>query len=77
MQNYAILRLLLAAFLLYFAWPYIPEAAGQVQKIFWGTWLSFLLLVVGGNLATLLQISLPRTMGESDQVEVKQRIRGL
>lgn len=70
MRNYTILRLLFAGFLLYFAWPYIPDAATQLEKAFWGVWLGFLLLVIGGNLATLLQISQPPVMekkGESRQ----------
>lgn len=66
MRHYAILRLLLAGFFLYFAWPYIPEATAQIEKVFWGAWLAFLLLVVGANLATLLQISYPPVMEQED-----------
>jgi len=62
MRHYTVLRLLLASFLLYFAWPYIPEAVTQIERLFWGAWLGFLLLVVGGNLATLLQIAHPPAM---------------
>lgn len=73
MRHYTILRLLLASFLLYFAWPYIPEATTQIEKVFWGAWLAFLFLVIGGNFATLLQLSRPPIMEQSN--EVKQRAR--
>lgn len=59
MRINTIVRLLFAGFLLYFAWPYIPMATTQIEKIFWGAWLGFLVLVVGSNLATLLHISRP------------------
>ena len=75
MFQYTILRLLFALFLLYFAWPYIPEATTQLAKVFWGAWLAFFLLVFGGNLATLLQITLPPVMEQKK--EMKQRDRGL
>lgn len=70
MRNYAILRLLLAGFLLYFAWPLIPGAVTQLEAVFWGTWLLFLLLTVGSNLATLLQITNPPVM---EQEKAQQR----
>ncbi|MBO1003385.1 hypothetical protein ACFSKI_22195 [Pseudogracilibacillus auburnensis] len=75
MRHYTILRLLLAGFLLYFAWPYIPEASAPIEKLFWGAWLGFLLLVIGGNFATLLQISSPPVMEQSE--EMKQRARNV
>lgn len=72
MKHYAILRLLFAAFLLYFAWPFIREAVTQLELLFWGAWLVFFLLVVGANLATLLQMVEPPAM---EQKETKQRER--
>lgn len=75
MYHYTILRLLFAGFLLYFAWPYIPEATTQIEKIFWGGWLVFLLLVVGGNLATLLQLSSLPVMEQDSPVRSKQKER--
>lgn len=72
MKHYAILRLLLAAFLLYFAWPFIPEAVTQLELLFWGLWLIFFLLVVGANLATLLRMTEPPIM---EQKEIRQRKR--
>jgi len=57
MRHFTILRLLIACFLLYFAWPFIPQATLFVEKLFWGIWLSLFLLVVGGNFATLLQLT--------------------
>lgn len=75
MQPYTILRLLFASFLLYFAWPYIPEAATQIEKLFWGGWLVFLLLVVGGNLATVLQLSKPPVMEQKEIIRERKRIQ--
>lgn len=62
LRHYAVLRLLLACFFLYFAWPVIPLASTELEKIFWGAWLLFLVLVIGGNLSTLLQLSDPPIM---------------
>jgi len=73
-RQYTILRLLLAAFLLYFAWPYIPEATQSLEKLFWGVWLALLFVVIGGNLATLLHLSLPPVMEQREQS--KRRMRG-
>jgi len=73
MHHYTILRILLAGFLLYFAWPYIPGAATQIEKIFWGSWLGFLLLVIGGNLLTLLELSRPPVMEQKQEVITKER----
>lgn len=70
MKQYAILRLLLAAFLLYFAWPYILEVITQLELLFWGAWLTFFLLVVGANLAALLQMIEVPVM---EQKRTKQR----
>lgn len=73
MRQYAILRLLLAGFLLYFAWPVIPSAASPVALVFWGAWLLFLVLVVGANFATLLQITKPPVM-EQERVRRRQTL---
>jgi hypothetical protein len=70
MKHYAILRLLLAAFFLYFAWPFIPNATSTLGFVFWGIWLFFLVLVVGANLATLLQMTRPPVM---EQEELRRR----
>lgn len=67
MRINTLVRLLFAGFLLYFAWPYIPEATTQIEKIFWGAWLGFLMLVTGGNLATLLHISRPPVIEQDKQ----------
>lgn len=73
MRQYTILRLLLALFLLYFAWPYIPTATTQLANIFWIVWLTFLVLVIGGNLATLLQISSPPVMEQKQDMKQGSR----
>lgn len=70
MRNYAILRLLLAGLFLYVAWPYIPLAKSSLALMFWGIWLGFLLLVIGANLATLLEMTRPPSM---EQEKMRQR----
>lgn len=70
MRHYAILRLLLAFFFLYFAWPLIPQANSQLEFIFWGIWLLFFMLVIGANFATLLRMTPPPVM---EQKEVQRR----
>ncbi|GAB4074988.1 hypothetical protein GCM10028778_24910 [Barrientosiimonas marina] len=72
MRYYAILRLLLGGFFLYIAWPAIPEAITQEAILFWGLWLGFLLLVIGSNLASLLQITDPPVM-EQDRELLQER----
>lgn len=67
MRQYTYLRLLLAGFLLYFAWPYIPHASSAMEKLFWGVWLGFLWLVIGGNLATLLHLSKVPVLEQKDE----------
>lgn len=67
MPYYTVLRLLLATFLLYFAWPYIVQGGSTLEKVFWLSWLSFLLLVIGGNLATGLRLSRPPVMEQEVQ----------
>lgn len=71
MRHYAMLRLLLAAFFLYFAWPLIPEASTRLELIFWAMWLGLLFLVVGGNFATLLQLTKPPAM-EQDYLRSRE-----
>ena len=57
MRHYAVLRLLLACFFLYFAWPSIPTAVTETAALFWGLWLILFLLIVAANSATILQIT--------------------
>lgn len=73
MRQYTVLRLLLAGFLFYIAWPYITLGTTLIEKVFWISWLSFLLLVVGSNFATMLQLSRPPVMEQDVQ---KKRMRG-
>lgn len=72
MKHYAILRLLLAGFFVYFAWPFIIEVTSKIEMIFWGGWLSLFALIVGANFATVLQITDPPIM---EQDEFKERKR--
>lgn len=73
MRHYAILRLLLAGFFLYFAWPYIPEASSQLELIFWGGWLVLFLLAFGANLAVLLHMTSPPVM-EQERIRERQTL---
>jgi len=70
MRHYAILRILLAGFFLYFAWPAIPYATTMIEHVFWTAWLVFFLLVIGANFATLLQMIKPPVM---EQEELRER----
>ncbi|TFJ93889.1 hypothetical protein [Lentibacillus salicampi] len=72
MQHYAILRLLLAGFFLYVAWPVIPSAVTPEAVLFWGAWLGFFVLVVGANFATLMQMTEPPIM-EQDRTGTRQQ----
>ena len=62
MRLYTGLRLAFAMFLLYVAWPFIPAASTSLAKLFWIAWLTFFMLVIGGNFATLLRMSAPPVM---------------
>lgn len=67
MRQYAMLRLLFAGFLLYIAWPAIPQMATNLEAIFWAIWLGLFLLFVSGNMATLLQLVRPPVMEQERQ----------
>lgn len=67
MFHNSILRLLLASFFLYFAWPLIPQAVTNIEFTFWGIWLVFFLLVIGANLATVLQLNKPSVVEQERQ----------
>lgn len=56
-KQYALLRLLLAGFLIYIAYPSIQAQATSTAHLFWFSWLGFLLLVIGANLAVVLRIN--------------------
>ena len=79
MRKYALLRLLLAIYLLYFAWPYIPLATTQLEKVFWLAWLVFVTVVIGANLLTLFKLTLPPMMEQEveqpKQVQKRMRLR--
>ncbi|GGM26587.1 hypothetical protein GCM10011351_10410 [Paraliobacillus quinghaiensis] len=59
MRQYAILYLLLTAFLLYVAWPALNLQANGIESVFWLIWLVFLFLVIGANLAVVLKVQEP------------------
>jgi len=72
-MHYAILRILLALFCLYFAWPALISATTAIELIFWSGWFGFLLLIIGANLANLLQIIQPPIM-EQELEKVKRHM---
>ena len=74
MRLYTVLRLLFALFLLYVAWPFIPLATTELAKLFLVVWLLFFILVVGGNLATLLHMSDPPVMEQDDEIKQERQI---
>ncbi|WP_053218919.1 hypothetical protein [Virgibacillus senegalensis] len=65
MKQYALLRILLACFFLYVAWPEIGKQTSNAGGYFWAGWLIFFLLVVGANLATMLKMTKPPVMEQS------------
>lgn len=69
-KNNALLRLLLACFFLYVAWPSIPEATTQLGTVFWGMWLVFFMLVAGANLALMMKLD---TTAKLEQMETRRR----
>lgn len=69
MRLYTAFRLAFAAFLLYVAWPFIPNAESSISKLFWASWLLFFFLVVGGNLATFLRLTEPPVMERKEKIE--------
>ncbi|MHA6251452.1 hypothetical protein [Oceanobacillus sp. CAU 1775] len=73
-MHFPTLRILLALLFLYFAWPAFITAIGTVEIIFWSVWFLFLFLVIGGNLANLLQIINPPVM-EQEFEKVKQHVK--
>lgn len=72
MRQNALLRLLLACFLLYVAWPSIQVQGGTLASYFWLAWLVFFLFVAGSNLATLMKIPAASRLHESPESEKKR-----
>ncbi|MCT2537168.1 hypothetical protein NC661_02560 [Aquibacillus koreensis] len=67
MKQYALLRILLACFLLYLAWPAINGEVTKASSVFWAGWLTSFILVVGSNLATLLKMTKPPAMEQENK----------
>ncbi|WP_407269025.1 hypothetical protein [Radiobacillus sp. PE A8.2] len=70
MEQYALLRILLACFFLYIAWPAISEQASSLASMFWAGWLLFFLFVVGSNLAAMLKITKPLGLDKQEEKQV-------
>ncbi|KGX93365.1 hypothetical protein N781_09930 [Pontibacillus halophilus JSM 076056 = DSM 19796] len=73
MIQHAWLRILLACFLLYMAWPFLGVQGSTVATLFWGAWLAFFLLVIGANLAIVLRF---RSKPQFHEKEEKRRLLG-
>lgn len=71
MKQYSILKLLIAGFLLYMAWPSIQMYRGDLAQLFWFSWFVFLLLVIGANLATVLMVQGTSRGGVADVKQTK------
>lgn len=69
MKQYALLRILIACFFLYVAWPSVHSNPTQLSSFFWGTWLVFLLLFIGSNFAALLKMTNPPIMEQEAKRE--------
>lgn len=69
MRQYVILRLLIAGFLLYLAWPAIPGMSTNIEAVFWAFWLGLFFLFVSSNSAALLQMTHPPVMEQQRQRE--------
>ncbi|MFC0522338.1 hypothetical protein ACFFGV_01880 [Pontibacillus salicampi] len=76
MRQNALLRLLLACFLLYMAWPFLRVQGETLANYFWIGWMVFFVLVAGGNLALLLQLSSPPKFKEPSLEGKKQLSHG-
>lgn len=68
MNQFALLRILFACFLLYVAWPYIPLMSTSTEKTFWGVWLFMFVLIIGGNGISLLQMKTTTGMMREEQI---------
>lgn len=69
MKQYALLRLLLALFLLYVAWPSMIHTGSGIEQTFWSMWFIFVLIVSGANLATLMELNRTAQLEQSNTRE--------
>ncbi|CQR48125.1 hypothetical protein BN1058_02472 [Paraliobacillus sp. PM-2] len=73
-KQYAWLRLLLAAFLMYMAFPSMEAQANSTAHLFWFSWLGFFLLVIGANLAIVLRID-HHSQHATSEINVPKRMK--
>lgn len=71
MHLYALFRILIVGFFLYMARPYLLNVEGTIEFLFWSAWLLLALLILGANLATLLQITHPPLIEQEQKQERK------
>ncbi|QSS99228.1 hypothetical protein IMZ31_14205 [Pontibacillus sp. ALD_SL1] len=72
MRQHALLRLLLACFLFYVAWPSVQVQGSAAGSYFWMAWLIFLFMIIGANLALLLNLRVQLVYREEEVKEEKQ-----
>ncbi|MCD5323849.1 MULTISPECIES: hypothetical protein [Pontibacillus] len=72
MRQHALLRLLLACFLFYVAWPSVQVQNHTIGSFFWMTWLVFLFMVMGANLAILLKLPVQVEYEEEESTKEKE-----
>lgn len=72
MRQHALLRLLLACFLFYVAWPSVQVQGSGVGSYFWMAWLVLLFMAIGANLAILLNLRAQLVYREEEVEEEKQ-----
>lgn len=71
-KQYALLKILLGIFLLYLALPVLGVSANSMANLFWGLWLIFFVLVVGANLAVLLNVQRQRPQENLNYEKMRQ-----
>lgn len=62
---HSLFKILLASLFLYIAWPKVTISTYSFANLFWLSWLILFLLVIGGNLSTLLKITEPPILEKS------------
>lgn len=74
MKQDALLRLLLAAFLMYIALPSFSANLNTQAHLFWISWFLFFMLVVGANLAILFQLN-PQSVVNVEEDRERQTMK--
>lgn len=75
MHYYAFLRIAFVGFLMYLSFPYMLQASGQLEFIFWTVWVMVFFFIVGGNVATILRINKPPVIEQSASVTQSKQVQ--